>query len=120
MIEKDTSKPKIHSATTYKLYIISCIITSSGLVLMLKFPEMHSLAPGIDPLSFVVYGLSIKFWKVIHILSSLLFLILSGLHIYFNRDWIKKVGSKKLNLNVVIGILLGIIIILAGILAPSA
>ena len=87
---------------------------------MLKFPEMHSLASGIDPLSLRVYGLSIKFWKIIHILSSLLFLILTGLHIFFNREWIKKVGSKKLNLNVVIGLLIGILIIIAGILAPHA
>jgi membrane protein implicated in regulation of membrane protease activity len=87
---------------------------------MLKFPEMNSLESGIDPLSLVVYGLSIIMWKIIHILSSLVFLILTALHIYFNRDWIKKVGSKKLNLNVVIGLLVGILIILAGILAPSA
>jgi len=120
VMDKDTSKPKIHSATTYKLYIISCIIASSGIVLMLKFPEMHSLESGIDPLSFKVYGLSIKYWKVIHILSSLAFLVLTALHIYFNRDWIKKVGSKKLNLNVLIGLFLGIIILLAGIFAPSA
>ena len=120
MIDKDTSKSKIHSATTYKLYIISCIITASGIILMLKFPEMHSLETGIDPLSFVVYGLSIKVWKIIHILSSLAFLILTALHIYFNREWIKKVGSKKLNLNVAIGLLIGILIILAGIFAPSA
>lgn len=119
-MDKDTSKPKIHSATTYKLYIISCAIASSGFVLMLKFPEMHSLESGIDPLSLTVYGLSIKIWKIIHILSSLVFLILTALHIYFNRDWIKKVGSKKLNLNVVIGLLLGVLIILAGIFAPSA
>ena len=120
MIKKDTSKPRIHSATTYKLYIISCILTSSGIVLLLKFPEMHSLDPGIDPLSFLVYGLSIKAWKIIHILSSLAFIILTALHIYFNRDWIRKVGSKKLNLNVVIGLLFGILIILAGIFAPRA
>ena len=120
MITKDTSRPKIHSATTYKLYIISCIITASGIVLMSKFPEMHSLDSGIDPLSFVVYGLSIKYWKIIHILSSLAFLVLTALHIYFNREWIKKVGSKKLNLNVAIGLLIGILIILAGIFAPSA
>ena len=120
MIDKDTSKPKIHSATTYKLYIISCIIASSGIVLLLKFPEMHSLEHGVDPLSFSVYGLSMKFWKIIHALSSLAFLVLTALHIYFNRDWIKKVGSKKLNLNVVIGLLFGIVIILAGIFAPSA
>ena len=119
-MDKDTSKPKIHSATTYKLYIISCIITSSGIVLLLKFPEMHSLESGIDPLSFVVYGLSIKIWKIIHILSSLAFLVLTALHIYFNREWIKKVGSKKLNLNVAFGLLIGIVIILAGIFAPSA
>jgi membrane protein implicated in regulation of membrane protease activity len=87
---------------------------------MLKFPEMNSLESGIDPLLLVVYGLSIIMWKIIHILSSLVFLILTALHIYFNRDWIKKVGSKKLNLNVVIGLLVGILIILAGILAPSA
>ena len=119
-MRKDTSKPRIHSATTYKLYIISCIIASSGIVLMLKFPEMHSLDPGIDPLSFVVYGLSIKIWKIIHILSSLAFLVLTALHIYFNREWIKKVGSKKLNLNVAVGLLIGIFIVLAGIFAPSA
>lgn len=120
MIKEDTSKPRIHSATTYKLYIISCIIASSGIVLMLKFPEMHSLEPGIDPLSFTVYGLSIKIWKIIHILSSFAFLVLTVLHIYFNFDWIKKVGSKKLNLNVVVGLIIGIVIILAGIFAPSA
>ena len=120
MIEKDVSKPKIHSATTYKLYIFSCIIASSGIVLMLKFPEMHALDPGIDPLSFKVYGLSIKFWKIIHILSSLAFLILTALHIYFNRDWIKKVGSKKLNLNIVVGLLIGMAIILLGLVAPPA
>jgi hypothetical protein len=120
LIDKDTSKPRIHSATTYKLYIISCIIASSGIVLMLKFPEMHSLESGIDPLSFTVYGLSIKIWKIIHILFSLAFLVLTALHIYFNIDWIKKVGSKKLNLNVVIGLLIGVLIILAGIFAPSA
>ena len=120
MIVKDTSKPKIHSATTYKLYIFSCIIVGSGIVLMFKFPEMHSLEPGVDPLSFVVYGLSMKVWKIIHILSSLAFMILTALHMYFNREWIRKVGSKKLNLNVVIGLFLGIIIILAGICAPPA
>lgn len=120
MINKDTSKPKIHSSTTYKLYIITCIIASSGTVLMLKFPEMHSLEPGIDPLSFTVYGLSIKPWKIIHILSSLVFLLLTALHIYFNREWIIKVGSKKLNLHVVVGLLFGILIILAGLFAPSA
>ena len=87
---------------------------------MLKFPEMHSLEPGIDPLSLKVYGLSIKYWKVVHILSSLVFLMLSALHIYFNRDWIKKVGSKKLNLNVTVGLLFGMIIIFAGLCAPSA
>jgi len=38
----------------------SCIIASSGIVLMLKFPEMHLLKSGIDPLSFTVYGFSIK------------------------------------------------------------
>ena len=119
-MQKDTSKPKIHSATTYKLYIVSCIIIASGIILMFKFPEMHSLAEGIDPLSFVVYGLSMKFWKIIHILSSLAFIILTILHIYFNREWIKKVGSKKLNLNVTVGIFIGIIIILAGIFAPHA
>jgi hypothetical protein len=120
LIKKDTSKSKIHSATTYKLYILTCIIASSGLVIMLKFPEMHSLEPGVDPLSFKVYGLSLKTWKIVHILSSLAFLILTALHIYFNREWIKKVGSKKLNLDVVIGLLIGFFIILAGILAPSA
>lgn len=119
-MDKDTSKTKIHSATTYKLYIISCIIVSSGLVLMLKFPEMHTLESGTDPLSLVVYGLSIKIWKIIHILSSFFFLILTALHIYFNREWIRKVGSKKINLNMVIGLLIGIIIILAGIFAPHA
>jgi len=87
---------------------------------MLKFPEMHALDPEVDPLSLVVYGLSIKIWKIIHILSSFAFLVLSALHIYFNRDWIRKVGSKKLNLNVVIGLLIGFLILLAGILAPSA
>lgn len=80
---------------------------------------MHSLDPGIDPLSILVYGLSIKAWKFIHILSSLAFNILTALHIYFNRDWIRKVGSKKLNLNITVGLLIGIIIILAGILTPS-
>jgi predicted ferric reductase len=95
-------------------------MTSSGLVLLLKFPEMHSLESGIDLLSFTVYGLSIKSWKIMHILSSFLFLVLSALHIYFNRDWIKKVGSKKLNLNMLIGLLIGILIILAGLFAPSA
>ena len=120
MMEKDTSKPKIHSVTTYKLYIITCIITASGIVLMLKFPEMQSLEPDIDPLSLTVYGLSIKIWKIIHIFSSILFLVLTALHMYFNREWIRKVGSKKLNLNVVTGLLIGIIILLAGIFAPSA
>ena len=87
---------------------------------MLKFPEMYGLEAGIDPLSFTVYGLSIKIWKMIHILSSIVFLVLTALHIYFNRDWIKKVGSKRLNLNLVIGLLIGILIILLGIFAPSA
>ena len=119
-MEKDTSKPKIHSATTYKLYIISCIIACSGFIILLKFPEMHSLEPGVDPLSFKVYGLSLKTWKIVHTLFSLLFMILTALHIYFNREWIKKVGAKKLNLNVVIGILIGMVIILAGIAAPPA
>ena len=119
-MEKDTSMPRIHSATTYKLYIISCIIACSGFIILLKFPEMHSLEAGVDPLSFEVYGLSLKVWKIIHTLFSLLFLILTGLHIYFNREWIKKVGAKKLNLNVVIGILIGIVIIVAGIAAPPA
>ena len=82
--------------------------------------ETQSLETGIDPLSLAVYGLSIKIWKIIHILSSLLFLVLTVLHMYFNREWIRKVGSKKLNLNVVIGLLIGIIILLAGILAPPA
>ena len=119
-MEKDTSKPKIHSATTYKLYIISCIIACSGFIILLKFPEMHSLEPGVDPLSFKVYGFSLKTWKIVHTLFSLLFMILTALHIYFNREWIKKVGAKKLNLNVVIGILIGMVIILAGIAAPPA
>ena len=87
---------------------------------MLKFPEMHTLEPGVDPISLTVYGLSIKIWKIIHILSSLAFMILAALHIYFNIDWIRKVGSKKLNLNVVVGLLIGILIILTGIFAPSA
>jgi len=81
---------------------------------------MHSIESGIDPLSFMVYGLTIKNWKIIHILSSLAFLILTGLHIYFNRDWIIKVGSKKLNLNVTVAILIGIIVIMAGVFAPAA
>jgi len=87
---------------------------------MFKFPEMHSLEPEVDPLSFVVYGISIKGWKIIHILASLAFLLLTALHIYFNREWIKKTGSKRLNLNVVVGLLIGIVIILVGLLAPSA
>ncbi|MHC4664639.1 MAG: DUF4405 domain-containing protein [Planctomycetota bacterium] len=118
MINKDTSKSKIHSATTYKLYIVSCIIASSGIILLFKFPEVISLESGMDPLSFAVYGLSIKEWKIIHILSSLVFLLLTVVHMYFNRDWIRKVGSKKLNLNVVVGLLIGILVLLAGILAP--
>lgn len=119
-MEKDTSKPKIHAVTTYKLYIVSCIITASGIILLLKFPEMQSLEPEIDPLSFAVYGFSMKGWKIIHILSSLAFLILTALHIYFNRDWIRKVGSNKLNLSMAIGLLIGVLIILAGLFAPSA
>ena len=119
-MQKDVSKPKIHSATTYKLYIVSSIIIASGIILMFKFPEMHSLPKGVDPLSFKVYGLSMKFWKIIHMLSSLVFILLTILHIYFNREWIKKVGSKKLNLNVLIGILLGVALILLGVFAPSA
>ena len=51
---------------------------------------------------------------------SFAFLVLTALHIYFNREWIKKVGSKKLNLNVVIGLLVGILILLLGVFAPSA
>jgi predicted ferric reductase len=80
----------------------------------MRFPEMHSLETGIDPLSLTVYGLSIKGWKITHIFFSLLFLVITALHIYFNRNWIQKVGSKRLNLNVVIGLLIGILIILAG------
>ena len=87
---------------------------------MLKFPEMHSLEPGTDPLSLSVYGLSIKLWKVVHILSSLAFLVLTALHIWINREWIRKVGSRKLNLHVAVGLLIGPLIILAGVLAPSA
>ena len=120
LMEKDTSKPRIHAATTYKLYIISCIITASGFVLLLKFPEMQSLESGIDPLSLAVYGLSMKTWKIIHILSSLAFLLLTALHIYFNREWIQRVGSKKLNLNVAVGLPIGVLIILAAIFAPPA
>ena len=119
-MKKDTSKSRIHAATTYKLYIASCIAASSGIVLMLKFPEMHSLDAGVDPLSFTVYGLSMKLWKIVHILSSLLFLVFTALHIYFNREWIQKVGSKKLNLNMVVGLLIGIVLILLGLLAPPA
>lgn len=119
-MQKDTSLPRIHSATTYKLYITSCILASSGLILMFKFPEMHDLAPGVDPLSFKVYGLSIKLWKIIHLVFSLFFMVLTGLHIYFNREWVKKIGSKKLNLNVVVGLLIGILLIVAGLLAPPA
>ncbi|MDH3891871.1 MAG: DUF4405 domain-containing protein [candidate division Zixibacteria bacterium] len=117
---KDTSKPMIHSATTYKLYLISCIVMSSGLVLLLKFPEMQLLDPAIDPISLSVYGLSMGVWKIVHFLSSIAFVLLTALHMYFNKDWIKKVGSKKLNLNVVVGILIGVLLLLAGILAPSA
>lgn len=68
---KDLSKPRIQSATTYKLYVISCIIVTSGIVLMFKFPEMQSLDPGIDPLSLTVLGLTIKIWKAVHVLASL-------------------------------------------------
>jgi hypothetical protein len=93
---------------------------SSGLVLLLKFPEMHSLDPGIDPSSLSVYGLSMGVWKIIHFLSSIVFLSLTALHIYFNKEWIKKVGSKKLNLNVIVGILIGILLLLVGLFAPSA
>ena len=64
-MSKDTSKPRIHSATTYKLYILTCVLASSGIVLMFKFPAMYSLGPDVDPLSFTVYGISIKGWKVI-------------------------------------------------------
>lgn len=120
MIEKDTSRPKINSATTYKLYLISCVLAFSGFVLLLKFPEMHSLPSGVDPLSLSVYGLSIKAWKIIHVVFSLAFLLITGIHIYFNREWIKKVGSRKLSMNVVIGLLLGLVVILAGVLAPAA
>ena len=119
-MEREVTKPRIHSATTYKLYILSCVLMSSGLVIMFKFPEMHALEPGVDPLSFSVYGLTLKFWKIIHLLASLAFLVLTGLHIWFNRDWIRRVGSKKLNLNVVVGLAIGIAIILAGVLAPKA
>jgi hypothetical protein len=100
--------------------VISCIIAASGVVLMFKFPEMNSLGPGLDPLSLTVLGLSIKFWKAAHVLASLLFIVLSALHIYFNRDWIKKVGSKRLSLNMVVGLLIGVSIILVGVFAPSA
>ena len=119
-MEREVTKPRIHSATTYKLYILSCILMSSGIVIMFKFPEMHALEPGVDPLSFSVYGLSLKVWKIIHLLGSLAFLVLTGLHIWFNRDWIRRVGSKKLNLGVVTGLAIGFAIILAGILAPHA
>jgi hypothetical protein len=117
---KDTSRSRINSATTYKLYIISCVILASGAVLLLKFPEMHTLEAGTDPLSLSVYGLSIKAWKLVHLFSSLAFMVLTVLHIYFNREWIQKIGSKKLNLNVLVGLLLGVLILLAGVLAPSA
>ena len=119
-MEKDTSRPRIHAATTYKLYIIFCICLSSGIVLMFKFPEMHGLAQDVDPLSFKVHGLSIKGWKIAHILSSLGVVLLTVLHMYFNRDWIRKVGSRKLNLSVVIGLILGFVIVALGVLAPGA
>jgi cation transport ATPase len=119
-MEKDTSKPRIHSATTYKLYILSCVAACSGFILLLKFPEMHALEAGVDPLSFAVYGLNMKAWKIIHLISSILFLLITALHIYFNKEWIQKVGSKKLNLNMVIGLAIGIAILLAGLFAPSA
>ena len=120
MIHKDTSKSKMHSATTYKLYILTCIIISSGIVLLAKFPETHTLETGSDLLSFHVYGLSIKYWKMIHFISSIAFIVITILHMYFNREWIKRVGSKKLNLNVVIGIVIGLLIIIIGIVAPNA
>ena len=120
MMGKDTSKSKVHSATTYKLYIFSCIIVATGIVLLSKFPETHTLETGADLLQFKVYGLSIKHWKMMHLLSSFAFVILTALHMYFNREWIRKVGSKKLNLNIFIGILIGVLIILAAIVAPNA
>jgi hypothetical protein len=92
----------------------------SGFILWLKFPETHALDSGTDLLSLTVYGLSAKIWKIIHILTSLGFLVITALHIYFNRDWIRKVGSKKLNLNMIIGLLIGFLILLVGLLAPSA
>lgn len=120
MIKKDISKPRIHSAISYKLYLLTCLLTCSGLVLMLKFPEMHALEPGVDPLSFKVYGLSMKGWKMLHIFSSLAFLVLTALHIWFNRDWIRKVGTKKLSLNITVGLVIGIVIVVAGVVAPRA
>lgn len=119
-MKKDTSKSRIHAASTYKLYLISCIAASSGIVLMLKFPEMHTLEPNVDPLSFLVFGLSLKSWRLIHILSSLAFVLITVLHMYFNREFIRKTGSKKLSLNWVVGLALGIAIILLGVLAPAA
>lgn len=117
---KDTSKPRIHAATTYKLYVISCVVAASGLILMLKFPEMHALEPGVDLQSLLVYGLSLKAWKVIHFISALAFALLTVLHMYFNGDFIRKVGSRKLSINWIIGLAIGVVIILLGLLAPSA
>jgi uncharacterized membrane protein YidH (DUF202 family) len=119
-MNRDTSKPRIHSATTYKLYIFSCVLTASGVVLMFKFPEMHGLEAGIDPLSYTVYGMSIKIWKIVHIVSSALFIVFTALHMYFNREWIRNVGAKRLNLNMVAGLSIGIVIIALGIFAPFA
>lgn len=64
--------------------------------------------------------MSLKSWKMIHILSSLVFVLVTVLHMYFNRDFIRKAGSKKLSLNWIVGLAVGIVILLLGVLAPSA
>jgi hypothetical protein len=102
----------INRAVNIGLYWTFCLLVSSGLVL-----EYRLGTEFLDPTGAAIWGMDWKAWSVLHLTLGITLSCLVLIHLWMNRKWIWIVATQRKNWALIIGLLLGMILLLAPLLS---
>lgn len=102
----------INRAVNTGLYWTFCLLVSSGLIL-----EYRLGTEFVDPTGAAIWGMDWKAWSVLHLTLGITLSALVLIHLWMNRRWIWTVATQRKNWALGLGLLIGVILLLAPLLS---
>jgi cell division protein FtsW (lipid II flippase) len=111
--------PKVGDRTSWKkaldllLYLLFCALAGTGLLLAYRLPH----GPGANQTLFL--GLGRHIWGEVHTWLAYAAIMVAAIHLLLNSQWLVKVAASKRPWRLAIGVLVGLLIVVVFLFAPT-